>query len=327
MNGLDSEAQNVRQPVAFAVRELRVDAAHAGQRLDNILIGLLKGVPKSRIYRMVRSGEVRVNKHRARADYRVQAQDLLRLPPVRTGERSVAQPPPITLQVLFEDDALLAIDKPAGLAVHGGSGVSHGVIEHLRASRPQARFLELAHRLDRETSGVLLIAKRRSALLALHAQLREGRCAKHYRAVVRGRWPLRTKTLNFALDKGMTGSGERVVRVAEGGREARTRVTGLAHAQPAELGMLSQVDALLETGRTHQIRVHLAHAGFPIAGDRKYGDFELNKKLEKRVYKRMFLHALSIEIMHPSEGRSVRLEAPLPEDFERLVPACTQEPR
>ena len=305
-----------------AVRHVQVDEEGGeGQRLDNFLMRQCKGVPKSHLYQLIRSGQVRINGRRCRPDERLSVGDLVRVPPLVVGARDPAQAaaaPPAQFPVLFEDDVLLAIDKPAGVAVHGGSGVAHGVIERLRAARPEARFLELAHRLDRETSGVLLIGKKRQALLALHAQLRERVTDKRYRAIVVGRWPLRTKTVQHPLRRYLTDDGERRVRVQAGGQAAITRVTGLRQFELPGVGEFTLVEACIETGRTHQIRVHLAHSGFPIVGDDKYGNFELNKALEKLGYKGMFLHAFSISFRHPVEGRALRVEAPLPAAFERF---------
>jgi len=227
------------------------------------------------------------------------------------------------LPVLFEDDDLIAIDKPASVAVHGGSGVSSGVIEQLRAARPQARFLELVHRLDRDTSGVLLVAKRRAALVSLHAQLRERDTDKRYRAIVVGRWPLRTRTLAFPLLRRDAPDGDRRVVVDRAGQDAVTHVTGIAHAHRAADVELSLVEARLETGRTHQIRVHLAHAGCPIVGDEKYGDFELNRRLARAGHRRMYLHAQSIAFRHPRSGERMRIEAPMPPAFEQLLAATS----
>lgn len=331
-----TRAQPGRRP---AVRHLAVDEdVGGGQRLDNFLLRHCKGVPKSHLYRLIRSGQVRVNGKRCRPDDRLAPGDKVRLPPIdvpalpaQRGALPTAQgvpasgpahgAPPGRFEVLFEDDAMLAIDKPAGVAVHGGSGVAHGAIERLRAARPTARFLELAHRLDRETSGVLLFAKKRAALLDLHAQLRERRVDKRYFAIVRGRWPLRTKTVRQPLQRYLTGEGERRVRVQEGGQEAVTRITGVEHYQLPDLGAFTLVELRIETGRTHQIRVHLAHAGFPIVGDDKYGDFTLNKLLDKLGFKRMFLHAFYIKIRNPSDQRGLVLEAPLPEEFRQFAAA------
>ncbi len=315
-----------------AVRHVAIDADDAGQRLDRFLARLCADVPKSHLHRLIRSGQLRVNGRRQAADYRLQAGDTLRVPPLRTDPvpGAAALPERVRgsrahlaqrLPLLYEDDWLLAIDKPASVAVHGGSGVSSGVIEQLRAARPQARFLELVHRLDRETSGVLLVARRRAALVALHAQMRERTPDKRYLAVVAGHWPLRTRVLAYPLHRHEAPDGDRRVSVQAGGLEARTRVTGLARFVLPELGEFSLVEAALETGRTHQIRVHLAHAGCPIAGDPKYGRFELNRELARRGWRRMFLHARSIALRHPDDGHPLRIEAPLPDEFERLLRA------
>ena len=283
-----------------------------GQRIDNYLLKILKGVPKSHIYRILRSGEVRINGGRIGADYRLEPGDELRLPPLRTAERPARPSPPLNAKleqaIVFEDQHLLALNKPAGLAVHGGSGVSFGVIEQLRALRPHARFLELVHRLDRDTSGLLLLAKKRSALTALHAQLLAGRVRKIYLVLVHGKWRNQKQNVRLNLRKYVVSSGERRVAVDSEGQDAHTvfelqqvwREYSLLHAE-------------LKTGRTHQIRVHLAHLGFPIAGDDKYGDFELNKRLARMGLKRMFLHASKIGFEHPASGLALTLEAPLPE--------------
>ena len=298
----------------------------AGQRLDNFLLKLAKGVPKSHIYRIVRSGEVRINRSRAGADQRLVLGDEIRIPPLRVATRpaparvSAAMPP-----VLFEDEHLLAVDKPAGAAVHGGSGVSFGIIEQVRMARPNQPFLELVHRLDRETSGVLLLAKSRRALLALHEQMREGRVEKHYLALVHGAWGNARQHVRVALRKFVAHGGERRVTVDPDGLPSHT-VFNLKQRVAA----YSLLEADLRTGRTHQIRVHLAHLGFPIAGDDKYGDFALNKRLEKGEggppLRRMFLHAVQARFRHPVSGEPMDLQSPLPkecEDFLReLVRAC-----
>lgn len=324
-----AEALSTARPAAAAraaVRLVEVDEEGGdGQRLDNFLMRQYRSVPKSHLYQLIRSGQVRINGRRCRPDERLKVGDKVRLPPVvvtgAPASSTAALAPPAEFPALFEDEALLAIDKPAGTAVHGGSGVAHGVIERLRAARPGARFLELAHRLDRETSGVLLIGKKRQALLALHAQLRERVTDKRYRAIVLGRWPLRTKTVQVPLQRYLTADGERRVRVEAGGQEALTRVTGLRRFELPGIGEFTLVEAKIETGRTHQIRVHLAHLGHPIVGDDKYGDFALNKILEKLGHKRMFLHAFSINFRHPVDGRAMHLEAPLPNDFVRFETA------
>jgi 23S rRNA pseudouridine955/2504/2580 synthase len=305
------------------VRHLTVDAESAGQRLDNYLLRLLKGVPKTHVYRVIRSGEVRINKGRAAADTRIAEGDLVRLPPVRTAERSgaaaAAAVPAREFPVLFEDEYLLAIDKPAGVAVHGGSGVSSGVIEQLRRARTGQRFLELVHRLDKETSGVLLLAKKRSALTALQDQFRERGTDKRYAALVFGAWPAQRKVIDLPLVKTTTAEGERHVRVVEGGHEQARRsisIVRIVQASPAPPGLacaaLTQLEVTIKTGRTHQIRVHLAHAGHPIVGDPKYGDFALNKAFAKATgLGRMFLHARELHFDHPATGQRVTLDAPL----------------
>lgn len=288
-----------------------VGVEEAGQRVDNYLTKRLKGVPKSHIYRILRSGEVRINSRRVGPEYRVQAGDRLRLPPVRTAKPAATpkHPPASRLQaeVLHEDEVLLVIDKPAGVAVHGGSGISRGVIEQLRLERPEARFMELVHRLDRDTSGVLLLAKRRSALTELHRQLREGQVRKYYLVLVKGAWRDGKRSVKLPLNKHVLASGERRVSVAEDGQAAHT-VFRLKRGWRD----YSLLEAELKTGRTHQIRVHLAHLGFPIAGDDKYGDFALNKLLAKQGLKRMFLHASRAVVTHPQTGADLALEAPLP---------------
>ena len=296
-----------------------VEAEAAGQRLDNYLTKRLKGVPKSHVYRILRSGEVRVNSRRTAPDYRVQAGDRLRLPPVRVARPSQNPnrlPPRSRLKakVLYEDDAMLVIDKPAGTAVHGGSGVSHGVIEQLRHERPESRFLELVHRLDRETSGVLMLAKRRPALTSLHRQLREGAVQKSYLVLVRGLWRDAKRSVKLPLQKFVLASGERRVSVRGDGLAAHT----VFHLRRRWTDY-SLLEAELKTGRTHQIRVHLAHIGFPIAGDEKYGDFALNRQLPRQGLKRMFLHAARIVIAHPSTGVELALEAPLPADLAKFL--------
>jgi 23S rRNA pseudouridine955/2504/2580 synthase len=253
---------------APAVQFVTIDAAHAGQRLDNFLLRLCKGVPKSHLYKAVRSGEVRVNRGRVAVDYRLLLSDVVRIPPLRLPAPGAAkQIPTSEFPVVFEDEALIIIDKPAGVAVHGGSGVAFGVIEQLRAARPGARFLELVHRLDRDTSGLLMVAKKRNVLLALHAMLREGRGEKYYLALVEGVWVNERQHIRLGLTKWTTRSGERRVKVDPQGQAAHTIVT-----LQQRLGKYSLVNAELRTGRTHQIRVHLAASGFPIVGDDKYGN-------------------------------------------------------
>jgi 23S rRNA pseudouridine955/2504/2580 synthase len=306
-----------------AVNRLAVGEAGAGQRVDNFLLRMLKGVPKSHIYRILRSGEVRVNRKRVQPDTRLAAGDELRIPPIRTAApdavRRAPLPRPIDPPILYEDDALIAVDKPAGLAVHGGSGVAYGLIEQLRVARPQAKFLELVHRLDRDTSGVILVAKKRAALLALHAALREGRVDKRYLVLVRGKWRDAKRQVDLPLTRFVTGGGERRVRVERtGGQLART-VFYRREIWPDVSPPLSLLEAELHTGRTHQIRVHLTHLGFPLAGDDKYGDFAWNKALGRQGLKRMFLHAWRLGLDHPLEPREIAFEAPLPPDLAAFV--------
>lgn len=306
---------------APAVRRITVDEGSAGQRLDNFLLRELKGVPKTHVYRVIRSGEVRINRGRAAADTRLALGDEVRLPPVRVAEpKSAAAVPAREFAVLHEDDQLLAIDKPAGVAVHGGSGVSFGVIEQLRRARPDARFLELVHRLDKETSGVLLLAKKRSALTALQDQFRERGTTKVYAALVNGAWPAGRKVIDVPLLKTLDAQGERHVRaVAADHDEARRSITLVKVARKFAAHTL--LDVTLKTGRTHQIRVHLAHEGHPIVGDPKYGDFALNRTMARGElrFARMFLHARHLAFDHPASGERIMLDAPLPDDCAQLL--------
>jgi 23S rRNA pseudouridine955/2504/2580 synthase len=306
-----------------AVNRIVVGEDGDGQRIDNFLQKLLKGVPKSHIYRILRSGEVRLNRGRVGPDARLARGDELRIPPIRTStseaRRPMALPRTLTIPpVLYEDDALIALDKPAGLAVHGGSGIAFGVIERLRNARPDAPFLELVHRLDRDTSGVLLIAKKRAALTSLHAQLRDGQVDKRYFVLVRGKWRDALRRVELSLETWVTGDGERRVRVDREGRVART-IFRRVSTWPAHDPPLALLEAELETGRTHQIRVHLTHLGFPLAGDDKYGDFAWNKELAKQGLKRMFLHAHRIRFAHPVDGRELTIESPLATDLAQFV--------
>lgn len=313
-----------------AVQIVVVDEGSEGQRLDNFLVKLLKGVPKTHVYRVIRSGEVRVNKGRAAADTRLALGDEVRVPPVRVADRSeVPVAPAREFPIVFEDDHLICVDKPAGVAVHGGSGVSSGVIEQLRRARPQAKFLELVHRLDKETSGLLLIAKRRSALVALQEQFRSRETGKTYAALAVGTWPANRKVIDVPLHKFLTAEGERRVRTVDAdhdeGRRSITLVKVLK--QFPEFALL---DVTIKTGRTHQIRVHLAHEGHPIAGDEKYGDFAVNKALARgdalagHRFDRMFLHARRLRFDHPATGETIELEAPLPPECQQLVEALAR---
>jgi 23S rRNA pseudouridine955/2504/2580 synthase len=288
---------------------VEVGEESAAQRIDNFLLRRLRGVPKSHVYRVLRSGEVRVNSGRVGPDYRLRIGDRVRVPPVRVST-AVKTARPAEFPVVHEDAALLVIDKPAGVAVHGGSGLSFGVIESLRAARPQAKVLELAHRLDRDTSGLLILAKKRSALVELHRQLRDGEVEKIYTTIVKGVPAQQVFEVREPLHKYVTGSGERRVSVREGGLTAVTKVRVTKKGSD-----FSMLEVRLLTGRTHQIRVHLAHAGHPLLGDDKYGDFALNRELAKRGVKRLFLHAARLAFDHPLEKKRLRLESPLPEDM------------
>jgi len=293
---------------------LEVGEEAAAQRIDNFLLRHLKGVPKSHVYRVLRSGEVRVNSGRVKPESRLRAGDRVRVPPVRIAEKTGAPARPAEFPVVHEDAALLVVDKPAGVAVHGGSGVSFGVIESLRASRPQAKFLELAHRLDRDTSGLLIVAKKRSALVEVHRMLREGEIRKVYLTVAKGRWQGKSRELRESLHKYVNAKGERRVSVQADGMAAVTRVAALK-AKDA----FSLLEVELLTGRTHQIRVHLAHAGHPVLGDDKYGDFDLNHRLEKAGVRRLFLHAARLSLAHPVSKEKLALAAPLPEEMKRFI--------
>jgi 23S rRNA pseudouridine955/2504/2580 synthase len=313
------------------VRRLVVDEAGEGQRLDNFLIRLLKGVPKTHVYRVIRSGEVRVNKGRAAADTRLSLGDEVRVPPVRVAQRPADQAadapgaaPAREFPILFEDEHLLAIDKPAGVAVHGGSGVSFGVIEQLRRARPQAKFLELVHRLDKETSGILLVAKKRSALTALQEQFRQRDTGKTYAALVAGAWPRSLKVIDVALHKTLDARGERhVLAVPAGHPDGRRSISLVQVVQDFQAWTL--LDVTIKTGRTHQIRVHLANAGHAIVGDPKYGDFALNKQLARGEglaglrFDRMFLHARRLAFDHPASGERLELTAALPAECATLL--------
>ena len=310
-------------PAAAQVRRLTVGEESAGQRLDNFLLRILKGVPKTHVYRVIRSGEVRVNKGRAGADTRVALGDEIRVPPVQVPEKPQIVVPAREFAVLFEDEHLLAINKPAGVAVHGGSGVSSGVIEQLRRARLNqaegARFLELVHRLDRETSGVLLLAKRRSALTALQEQFRARDTGKVYAALVFGAWPTQLKVIDLALLKTHDAAGERHVRVVSPAHEGALRsITLVKVIRPWT--DCSLLDVTIKTGRTHQIRVHLAHSGHPVVGDPKYGQFAQNKAFAReRHFSRMFLHARQLAFDHPASGERITLAAPLPAECETLL--------
>ena len=303
-----------------SVRKVTIDDAHAGQRLDNFLLSLLKGVPKSRVYKLVRGGEVRVNGGRVEVSLRLGEGDEVRIPPVRQAE---AAPKPKTLPrdvtrlepaILYRDDDLLILNKPSGMAVHGGSGISRGVIEQLRLEFPEQRFMELAHRLDRETSGVLVVALKRRALTGVQDMFRQHSVDKRYLVLATGRWRDEMRNVRLALHKFVTAEGERRVAVQEGGQTAHTIFRRLKTWPGFAL-----LEAELKTGRTHQIRVHLAYLKHPIAGDDKYGDFPLNKALMAQGLKRMFLHAASLSFDHPVSGEPLRFEAPLPRELKDFL--------
>lgn len=311
----------------LAVARVVVDEGSEGQRLDNFLIKLLKGVPKTHLYRVIRSGEVRVNKGRAQADTRLALGDEVRVPPVRVADRSDVPPaPPREFPVVFEDEHLLVIDKPFGVAVHGGSGVSFGVIEQLRRARPNDKFLELIHRLDKETSGLLMIAKKRSALLALQEQFRQRETGKTYAALVSGAWPASKKVIDTPLHKFLTADGERRVRAVDASHEDGRRSITLVKVVSI-FKSYSLLDVTIKTGRTHQIRVHLLSAGHAIAGDEKYGDELINHALAHGTavpgikFKRMFLHARRLRFEHPATSEVIELQAPMPPECLQLLTA------
>lgn len=307
--------------ISNSVQFFTISDDEAGQRLDNFLLAKLKGVPKSLIYRIVRKGEVRVNKGRIKPDYKLQADDIVRVPPVRVAEKNE---PPISTKltkvaeleqhILYEDDVLLVINKPSGIAVHGGSGLSFGVIEALRALRPEARFLELVHRIDRDTSGILLVAKKRSALRHLHTQLREKVVQKQYLALVRGQWQSHTKTIKAPLLKNELASGERIVRVNDTGKPSETRFNIEERYSTATLIKASPI-----TGRTHQIRVHTQFAGHPIALDDKYGDRDFDQKMQQLGLHRLFLHAYAIRFTHPKTEEEMLITAPLDKTLKGVL--------
>ena len=306
------------------VRFITIDADYQGQRLDNYLKNVLKGVPKSMIYRIIRKGEVRINKGRVKPDYKLKGGDYLRVPPVRVSEPNELPSTKLTKvaslesHILYEDDVLIVLNKPSGTAVHGGSGLSFGVIESLRALRPQQKFMELVHRLDRATSGCLLIAKKRSALKNLHEQLRLKTVDKRYQALVSGRWPQNRFKVKAALQKNILKSGERMVFVHPDGKPSETRYRILRQFDSATL-----VEASPITGRTHQIRVHCQHAGHPIAFDDKYGEQLFDNSLAHLGLNRLFLHAHSIRFIHPKTSEQVRYEAPLDKQLTAVLEALS----
>lgn len=316
----------------------------SNQRIDNFFFKRFKNVPKSHIYQLLRSGQVRVNGKRVSFQYRLQLGDILRIPPIKVPVvkqiqlQTIPQSRQFSFDLVFEDEALLVVNKPSGQAVHGGSGVSFGVIEQLRAQKPEIKFLELVHRLDRDTSGVLLLAKKRSALVDLHQQIRAGQIEKHYQVMVKGRWPNIKQNVKLSLIKFVTAEGERRVAVATGKLQADNLKGPKVMASHTIFNRVkawreySLLDAELKTGRTHQIRVHLTHTGFPIVGDDKYGDFALNRQLAKNqngrrsepYLTRMFLHASCIQFKHPLSGQRMKLTAPLPADLQAFIDCLEQ---
>jgi len=307
------------------VRFYTIDSEDAGQRIDNFLLRTLKGVPKSHIYRLLRKGEIRVNKKRTKPVYKLLADDIVRVAPIRVAERTDGVSTQLNIvanleaQILFEDDRLIVINKPSGMAVHGGSGLSFGLIEALRALRPDARMLELVHRLDRDTSGCLVVAKKRSALRNLHEQLRNKKVQKFYQALVKGRWSAKMTKVTEGLKKNDLKSGERVVVVDNiNGKESETRFKVLQHFADATL-----VRAFPVTGRTHQIRVHCQVKGHSIAGDNKYGHEGFDQHMKSLGLKRLFLHAASIEFNHPLTDERMKVEAPLEASLEKVLKKLT----
>lgn len=314
---MDSKVQQTKQQVSFVT----ISEENEAQRIDNFLITYLKGVPKSMIYRILRKGEVRVNKKRIKPEYKLAIGDEVRIPPIRVSEKTV---PEISTKlnkvadlekaIIYEDDVILAINKPSGIAVHGGSGLSFGVIEGLRALRPEAKFLELVHRIDRETSGILLIAKKRSALKSLHEQLRLKQMQKNYLALVKGNWPSECKVVQAPLLKNVLKSGERVVKVNAEGKPSETRFK-----VEERFGFATLVKASPVTGRTHQIRVHTQYANHPIAFDDRYGDSQFDALLADSKLNRLFLHAANVKFIHPKTLQEMQLNAPLDDVLQNCL--------
>ncbi|KGK21175.1 23S rRNA pseudouridine(955/2504/2580) synthase RluC [Vibrio navarrensis] len=307
------------------VQSVEIDEDMAGQRIDNFLRNQLKDVPKSMIYRIVRKGEVRVNKKRIKAEYKLQAGDVVRIPPVTVEEKTPEVAPSTKLnrvaeleqQIIFEDDHLLILNKPSGTAVHGGSGLKFGAIEALRALRPEARFLELVHRIDRDTSGILLVAKKRSALRHLQAQFREKTVKKYYFALVMGEWKNSCKVVNAPLLKNEVNS---IVRVSSNGKPSETRFSVLEKFTQATLVQASPI-----TGRTHQIRVHTQYSGHPIAWDDRYGDRRFDAYTGQHGLDRLFLHAANIRFVHPATEASMEINAPMGEQLEAVLASLRSE--
>ncbi|MBI0153861.1 23S rRNA pseudouridine(955/2504/2580) synthase RluC [Gilliamella sp. W8128] len=314
---MDSKVQQTKQQVSFVT----ISEENEAQRIDNFLITYLKGVPKSMIYRILRKGEVRVNKKRIKPEYKLAIGDEVRIPPIRVSEKTVFEistklnkVADLEKAIIYEDDVILAINKPSGIAVHGGSGLSFGVIEGLRALRPEAKFLELVHRIDRETSGILLIAKKRSALKSLHEQLRLKQMQKNYLALVKGNWPSECKVVQAPLLKNVLKSGERVVKVNAEGKPSETRFK-----VEERFGFATLVKASPVTGRTHQIRVHTQYANHPIAFDDRYGDSQFDALLADSKLNRLFLHAANVKFIHPKTLQEMQLHAPLDDVLQNCL--------
>ncbi|ABM00194.1 23S rRNA pseudouridine(955/2504/2580) synthase RluC [Shewanella amazonensis] len=317
-----------KETVPTQVQLISIDEDGAGQRIDNFLLAKLKGVPKSMIYRIVRKGEVRVNKKRIKPEYKLAAGDEVRVPPVRVAEKDYRTAPSANLnrvaqledRILFEDKQIIVLNKPAGIAVHGGSGVDYGVIESLRSLRPTCKFLELVHRLDRDTSGVLLIAKKRMALRHLHDQLRNKQMQKVYQALVRGQWQEHDRVVKAPLLKITLKSGERIVRVNSEGKPSETRFRVLRRFDEASL-----VEASPVTGRTHQIRVHCQYQGHPIACDDKYSEQKFDDAMRAKGLQRLFLHAAQLTFTHPESETQMTVQAPLDGDLTAVLDALEQK--
>ena len=314
---MDSNVQKTKLQVSFVI----ITEENVAQRIDNFLITYLKGVPKSMIYRILRKGEVRVNKKRIKPEYKLAIGDEVRIPPIRVSEKAVPEisknlnkVADLEKSIIYEDDVLLAINKPSGIAVHGGSGLSFGVIEGLRALRPEAKFLELVHRIDRETSGVLLIAKKRSALKALHEQLRLKQMQKNYLALVKGNWPSECKVVQAPLLKNVLKSGERIVKVNTEGKPSETRFK-----VEERFGFATLIKASPVTGRTHQIRVHTQYVNHPIAFDDRYGDSQFDELLAKSKLNRLFLHAANVKFIHPKTLQEIQLHAPMDDILQNCL--------
>ncbi len=320
MAPMQTRADSGRAPNLTAARELTIDEQHAGQRIDNFLMSRLKGLPRTRIYRILRRGEVRVNKGRIRQHYRLKPGDVVRIPPLRLVQSMASREPAMGLRehveecVVFEDAGLIVLDKPSGVAVHGGSGHRHGIIETLRAARGEGHYLELVHRLDRDTSGCLMIAKCRPVLTALHAAFRHAQVRKRYLVLVQGHWRGGAREVEAGLRRNVLRSGERLVRVDAAGKIGRTRFVPRTPGQTASL-----MEALPFTGRTHQIRVHAASIGHPVAGDAKYGERAFNRRLRDHGLRRLFLHAARLDFANPADGSPLTIEAPLPAALVRVL--------